>query len=196
MSYHNGPIYIPSHVQRFKIPEEMFIRVFNQNIALVDLFLYEKCKSYGWAMCGTSIFDQYALNSKLEEHNQDESGNEEYVEEEEKENTYISGITKEKPIDDRSLNPTKEHGTIAQDAKILLKDPKNEKHVVVNENRNKNKNQWRSVEEQRKYIRLPCEKQSKKRVETKNMYEILRDEDDDKEEEEDLDKDGSECSNN
>ena len=52
------------------------------------------------------------------------------------------------------------------------------------------------MEEQRKYIRLPHEKQSKKRVETKNMHEILRDKDDDKEEEEDLDKDRSECSDN
>ena len=92
-------------------------------------------------MCGTSIFDQYALNSKLEEHNQVESGNEECIEEEEKENTCISGITKEKPIDDRSLNPIKEYGTIAQDAKILLKDTNNKKYIVVNENRNKNKNQ-------------------------------------------------------
>ena len=77
-----------------------------------------------------------------------------------------------------------------------MKDTNNEKHAVVNENRNKNKNQWRSVEEQRKYIRLLHEEQLKKRVETKNIHEILRDEDKDMEEEEDLDKDGAECSDN
>ena len=55
----------------------MIVRVFYQNMALIDLMTHEKFIDYGWVMSGISAIDPYAIDSKINEYGQYYIGNKE-----------------------------------------------------------------------------------------------------------------------
>lgn len=101
MSCHNLPICAPSHAQPHPFYDDMFTKVYQQNLVLVDLLICEKCQKQGWVICQSPSCTNES-ESTLKENYQEK---EEQIEEKEKEHkdTGASGVSKRKcPVVKRS----------------------------------------------------------------------------------------------